>query len=152
MNGAAQTGLPAAGAVEETDVRGVQIYRLPLFCDHRGKLAVGEFGAFLPFAPLRYFLTYQVPGTTVRGEHAHRECAQFLTCVRGACTVSVDDGRNRREFRLNDPRFGVLVPPGIWAAEYDHTEDSVLVVFASHHYDPEDYVRDYNKFKAEAQS
>lgn len=150
MNGAGE-GLPLASAtVEETGVHGVQLYRLPVFHDHRGKLTVGEFGDFLPFLPLRYFVTYQVPGANVRGEHAHRECVQFLTCVRGACTVSVDDGKNRREFRLDDPRLGVLVPPGIWAAEFDHTGDSVLVVFASHHYDPGDYMRDYDVFKAGA--
>ena len=133
-------------AVEPTTVEGVQLYRLPLYEDHRGKLTVGEFGTCLPFVPLRYFITYQVPGSDVRGEHAHRECAQFLTCVKGACTVMVDDGLHRAQFRLDDPRLGVLVPPMVWAAEYDHTDDSVLVVFASHHYDPQDYVRDYPEF------
>ena len=72
MNGAGQSGLPATAEVKETDVRGVRIYRLPLFHDHRGNLTVGEFGDFLPFVPLRYFITYQVPGANVRGEHAHR--------------------------------------------------------------------------------
>ena len=152
MSGGAGLGLPPTAAVEEGVVRGVRLYRLPLFHDHRGNLAVGEFGAFLPFVPQRYFITYQVPGRNVRGEHAHRECAQFLTCVSGACTLSVDDGTHRQEFRLDDPRHGVLVPPGVWAAEYDHTADSVLVVFASHHYDSGDYVRDYAAFKAEAAS
>jgi len=135
-------------SITSTAVRGVKLYRLPLYEDHRGKLTVGEFGTTLPFVPLRYFITYQVPGSDVRGEHAHRACAQFLTCVKGACTVLVDDGVNRAEFRLDDPRSGVLVPPMVWAAEFDHTEDSVLVVFASHHYDPQDYVRDYEEFVA----
>lgn len=148
MNGSPEPALPPTAAVEETGVRGVRLYRLPLFHDHRGNLTVGEFGDFLPFVPLRYFITYQVPGRNVRGEHAHRECTQVLTCVRGACTLMVDDGKNRREIRLDNPRLGVLVPPGVWAAEYEHTDDSVLVVFASHHYDPADYVRDYTVFKA----
>jgi len=137
-------------AVEPTPVEGVQLYRLPLYEDHRGRLTVGEFGTCLPFLPLRYFITYQVPGSDVRGEHAHRECAQFLTCVKGACTVMVDDGLHRAEYRLDNPRLGVLVPPMVWAAEYDHTEDSVLVVFASHHYDPGDYLRDYPEFVRQA--
>lgn len=134
------------GSVEECDVKGVKLYRLPLFQDHRGNLTVGEFGDFLPFKPERYFITYQVPGRNVRGEHAHHVCAQLLTCVRGACTLSVDDGVNRREFVLDSPRVGVLVPPMVWAAEFDHTPDSVLVVFASHSYDPGDYVRDHAEF------
>jgi UDP-2-acetamido-3-amino-2,3-dideoxy-glucuronate N-acetyltransferase len=134
-------------SVQAGAVRGVKLYQLPMFSDHRGSLAVGEFGAFLPFVPQRYFITYQVPGAHVRGEHAHRECAQLLTCVRGGCTVLVDDGVRRETFRLEDPRWGLLVPPMVWAAEYDHTEDSVLVVFASHAYDGEDYVRDYAAFQ-----
>ena len=136
-----------AASVQETAVRGVKLYQLPLFQDHRGSLTVGEFGAFLPFVPQRYFITYQVPGAHVRGEHAHRECTQWLTCVRGGCTVVVDDGVRRETFRLDNPRCGLLVPPMVWAAEYDHTEDSVLVVFASHHYDGGDYVRDYAEFQ-----
>ncbi len=150
MSEVPESVLPPAASVSGCTVRGVQVYRLPLFHDHRGNLAVGEFGDFLPFVPLRYFITYQVPGRHVRGEHSHRKCAQFLTCVRGACTLTVDDGIRREEFRLDDPRLGVLVPPGVWAAEHDHTEDSVLVVFASHHYDPHDYVRDYAVFQTEA--
>lgn len=146
----APTSAPLPPAVESCHVPGVQRYRLPMYEDHRGKLTVGEFGTVLPFKPLRYFITYQVPGANVRGEHAHRECAQFLTCVRGACTLVVDDGKCREEFRLDDPCVGVLVPPMVWAAEFDHTEDSVLVVFASHHYDPNDYLRDYEAFAAAA--
>lgn len=152
MNTANDESLANAAEVRPSSVRGVKLYRLPLFQDHRGNLTVGEFGGFLPFVPQRYFITYQVPGRNVRGEHAHRECAQFLTCVRGACTVSVDDGTTRQEFRLDDPRIGVLVPPMVWAAEFDHTEDSVLVVFASHSYDPQDYVRDYAEFTREVNS
>lgn len=137
----------AAGpSVQESRVAGVRLYRLPLFQDHRGNLTVGEFGSFLPFVPLRYFITYDVPGQHVRGEHAHRTCAQFLTCVSGSCRVLVDDGVQQEEFILADPRTGLLIPPMVWAAEYGHTCDSSLLVFASHHYDPEDYIRDYAAF------
>jgi UDP-2-acetamido-3-amino-2,3-dideoxy-glucuronate N-acetyltransferase len=132
--------------VVATAVCGVRLYRLPLHKDHRGKLTVGEFGSFLPFVPLRYFLTYEVPGQHVRGEHAHLECVQFLTCVRGSCQVLVDDGFQREEFLLDDPRIGLLIPPMVWAAEFGHTPESSLMVFASHHYDPEDYIRDYAQF------
>ena len=136
----------ASSSVGPCRVAGVQLYRLPLFEDHRGNLAVGEFGDFLPFVPLRFFITYDVPGRHVRGEHAHRTCSQFLICVSGSCQVLVDDGIHREEFILSDPRAGLLIPPMVWAAEYDHTPDSSLVVFASHHYDPADYIRDYAEF------
>lgn len=58
----------------------------------------------------------------------------------------VDDGVNREEFPLNRPNFGVYIPPMIWATEYKHSADSVLLVLASDHYDPDDYIRDYDSF------
>ena len=35
-----------------------------------------------------------------RGTHAHRECEQFLVCLRGSVTALVDDGRTQREVLL----------------------------------------------------
>jgi UDP-2-acetamido-3-amino-2,3-dideoxy-glucuronate N-acetyltransferase len=143
---AAESTAPHGILVRESNVAGVRLYRQPMFEDHRGKLTVGEFGIVPPFLPLRYFLTYEVPGQHVRGEHAHRSCAQYLTCVHGSCRVSVDDGCQREEFVLDDPRTGLLIPPMVWAAEFGHSPASALIVFASHHYDPDDYIRDYEAF------
>ena len=132
--------------VIHSKVKGVRAYQLPFITDPRGNLTVGEFGPHLPFAPKRYFATFDVPNATVRGEHAHRECEQFLLCLHGSCAVMVDDGEHREEFLLDRPTFGIYVPPMIWAAEYKHSADSTLLVFASHHYDPADYIRDYAEF------
>jgi UDP-2-acetamido-3-amino-2,3-dideoxy-glucuronate N-acetyltransferase len=134
--------------IRESAVSGVKLYRLPLFQDHRGNLTVAELGTVLPFVPMRYFITYAVPGQNIRGEHAHRECFQFLTCVHGSCRVRVDDGSRSDEFLLDDPTLGVLVPPMTWAAEFGHSAESVLLVLASHRYDPGDYLRDYPTFVA----
>ena len=129
-------------------VRGVRLIEMRCIEDQcRGHLSVGEFGFDLPFLPLRYFLTYAIPSAQTRGEHAHRHCEQFLLCVRGSCTVAVDDGLTRAEFRLDRPTLGIYVPPMVWALEYKHSADSTLMVFASHHYDPDDYIRDYAEFR-----
>lgn len=135
--------------VVESKVRGVLLYTMPFISDPRGNLTVGEFGPHLPFMPKRYFMTFQVPSAKVRGEHAHRECAQFLMCVHGSCAVMVDDGVNREEYLLDKPTVGVLVPPMTWAVEYKHSADSALMVFASQHYDPGDYIRSYEEFLRE---
>lgn len=144
MNPAPQSLEPVQ--IRESSVSGVELYRLPLFKDHRGNLTVAELGTVLPFVPLRYFITYAVPGQNIRGEHAHRECSQFLTCVNGSCRVRVDNGTDSDEFLLDDPTLGVLVPPMVWAAEFEHSAESVLLVLASHRYDPDDYLRDYPTF------
>jgi hypothetical protein len=61
-------------------------------------------------------------------------------------SVMVDDGRNREEFLLDRPDFGLHVPPRIWRVHYKYSPDAVLLVFASHHYDADDYVRDYEEY------
>ena len=133
-------------------VKGVRVLQLPFVSDPRGNLTVGEFERSLPFLPKRYFVTFDIPNASIRGEHAHRECEQFLVCVRGSCAVVVDDGLQREEYILDRPNFGVYVPPMVWATEYKHSTDSTLLVFASHYYDPADYIRDYADFLAEARS
>src|SRR5690606_25943523 len=82
----------------------------------------------------------------IRGEHAHRECAQFLTCVAGSCRVVADDGVHREEFVLNSPTRGLHLPPLTWATQYKYSPDGVLLVLASHHYAADDYIRDYDEF------
>jgi hypothetical protein len=36
-----------------------------------------------------------------------------------------------------------------WAVQYKYTPDAVLLVLASHAYDPDDYIRTYSDFLAE---
>ena len=35
----------------------------------------------------------------------------------------------------------------IWGTQYDYSADGALLVFASEHYDPDDYIRDYGAFR-----
>ena len=109
-------------------------------------MTVGEFDTSIPFAVKRYFLVFDVPSVETRGEHAHRECHQFLICVRGSCAVVADDGINRQEFLLDHPDVGIHLSPMVWGIQYKYTHDAVLLVFASHHYDASDYIRSYSEF------
>jgi len=136
----------ADGEVTATSVGGVTLRRLLLVADLRGSLTAGEFLAQIPFAPKRYFIVFDVPGKDVRGEHAHRTCHQFLVCARGSLSVVVDDGTTSEEVVLDEPNLGLYVPPLIWAVQYKYSADALLLVFASDHYDPDDYIRDYDDF------
>jgi UDP-2-acetamido-3-amino-2,3-dideoxy-glucuronate N-acetyltransferase len=134
-------------------VRGAHLQRFPGFADLRGSLTAGEVSdEEMPFAPQRWFLVYDVPGREVRGEHAHRICDQFLICVHGSVQVAVDDGERRAEVSLDDPTLGIYIPAGIWASQYRYDGDAVLLVLASHPYDPDDYIRDYGTFLEEVSS
>jgi dTDP-4-dehydrorhamnose 3,5-epimerase-like enzyme len=151
MAGDVGSGEPARSVVT-TSVRGVTLHRLTLAEDSRGRLAAGEFGRDIPFLPKRYFMVFDVPGAQVRGEHAHRRCAQFLVCVRGSVSVVVDDGLASEQIELGEPSQGLLIPPMIWAAQREYSGDAILLVFASEHYDADEYIRDYEEFKTTAKN
>jgi UDP-2-acetamido-3-amino-2,3-dideoxy-glucuronate N-acetyltransferase len=141
-----------AAPVRELAVPGVKLYTLKVVRDLRGSLSVGEFERDIPFTPKRYFLVFDVPSKYVRGEHAHRQCHQFLICVKGSCAVMVDDGNRRDEVLLNQPNLGLHLRPMVWGVQYKYSPDAVLLVFASHYYDSADYIRNYDEFVAEVRS
>ncbi len=122
------------------------LIRLPEVTDLRGKLSFAEIGQFLPFAPERYFLVYDVPSEEVRGEHAHRDCHQFLICVRGSVTVITDNGHHKDQIEINRPSIGLHIPPLVWGIQFKYSSDAVLMVLASQKYDPSDYIRNYDEF------
>jgi UDP-2-acetamido-3-amino-2,3-dideoxy-glucuronate N-acetyltransferase len=137
----------------ELAVPGVHLMRFAEFADLRGRLTVGELpDEGIPFTPKRWFMVYDVPSREVRGEHAHRVCHQFLICVSGRVSVAVDDGRHRGEVLLDAPTLGIYVPPLVWASQFRYDADAVLLVLASHAYDPDDYIREYDSFLAEVAS
>ena len=131
---------------QKTSVAGVTLHRLNSVIDIRGSLTVGEFDHQIPFIAKRYFLVFDVPSKETRGEHAHHQCHQFLICVKGSCSVVADDGNNRQEFALESPDVGIYLPPLIWGIQYKYSQDTVLLVFASHYYDGSDYIRNYADF------
>ena len=134
---------PAEPGSQPIGVGDVRLHRLPRVADMRGSLSVGEFGRTVPFDAKRYFVVFDVPSREVRGEHAHRESHQFLVCVRGSVAAIVDDGVHRAELLLDRPELALHIPPMIWGTQYRYTDDAVLLVFASHYYDPDEYIRDY---------
>ncbi len=52
----------------------------------------------------------------------------------------------RQEIRLDNPGVGLLIPPMVWGIQYRFSADAVLAVFASHAYESNEYVRDYDEF------
>ena len=139
---------PAASARSSDDdlPGGARIIPVQTASDLRGSLAAVELASGLPFVPQRFFAVFGVPSKEVRGEHAHRECAQVLVCLQGSVHSIVDDGTRRREVRLNSPEVGLYMPPMTWGTQYRYSDDAVLAVFASHAYDAEDYIREYEQF------
>lgn len=128
------------------DVGRSALWPLPNFDDMRGTLTVSEYEKDLPFKPERSFLVYNVPNNKIRGEHAHKQCDQFLIAVHGTLSILLDDGKARREVQLQSPDQGVYMPAGIWGTQYKFSSDAVLLVFASRPYENDDYLRTYADF------
>jgi len=135
-----------AGEFPHVRVPGVEMCQIRSAVDLRGSLVAADFSTDLPFVPRRAFTVFDVPTKDVRGEHAHRECEQFLLCLTGSVSCVVDNGTARQEFRLNQPDVGLYVPAMVWGSQYNYSSDAVLLVFASHEYDASDYIRDYDEF------
>ena len=79
-----------------------------------------------------------VPAGGRRGGHAHRRLEQILIAVAGSFAVVLDDGAARRRVRLDDPRVGLHIPPGVWRELDSFTDGAVCVVLASMPYDAAD--------------
>ena len=117
------------------------------FGDERGKLYVIEGdGIDIPFDVKRVFYMYDSDDTVVRGQHANRETEFVLINVSGKSKVRVDNGLESRVIDLDRPGIGLYLPPMLWKDMYEFSEDSVLLVLASTHYDGKEYIRDYDEY------
>lgn len=140
----------------EKKMRLEEQYRLIEFKDlgdERGNLVVieGE-GMDIPFDIKRVFYIYGSDSTVVRGQHANRETEFLLVNVSGTSKVRVDNGRESKVIELNRPRMGLYLTSMLWKDMYDFSEDSVLLVLASRHYDAKEYIRDYDAYLTEIKS
>jgi UDP-2-acetamido-3-amino-2,3-dideoxy-glucuronate N-acetyltransferase len=133
-------------------VGGAMLYRLPRITDYRGDLSFAELNQSLPFPVSRYFLVFGVPSREIRGEHAHRSLHQYLVAVHGSCAVRLSDGDRSEEIALDRPECALHVPPMVWTTQYKYSPDAVLLVLASDVYREEDYIRDFEEYRAEVKA
>jgi dTDP-4-dehydrorhamnose 3,5-epimerase-like enzyme len=110
-----------------------------------GELTVIEGLKEVPYDIRRVFFV-RGNGGAIRGMHAHRECSQFLICLMGCIKIICDDSFTQREFELENPATGLLIPPGIWSTQIYDMSSSVLAVLCDKEYDAGDYIREYDQF------
>ncbi|MBR2274513.1 MAG: FdtA/QdtA family cupin domain-containing protein [Lachnospiraceae bacterium] len=119
------------------------------FGDERGNLVVAECGGIdVPFEVRRVFYIYGSDSTIIRGRHANRKTSFVLINVAGSSKVKIDNGTETDIVELNRPRMGLYLPPMLWKDMYDFSPDSVLLVLASEHYNENEYIRNYDEYKA----
>lgn len=123
----------------------IQLLELPTFGDGRGDLVSIEASQHIPFEIKRVYCLFNL-GEHARGMHAHRELQQLAFCVHGSCRFVLDDGISREDVVLSGPSKGLLIGNLIWREMHDFTDDCVIMVLASEHYNEDDYIRDYATF------
>lgn len=125
----------------------VRMLEFPQKGDERGHLVIVEGNQDIPFEIKRIFYIYGSDASVVRGQHANLRSEFVLINVAGKSKVKVKDGLgNEVIFSLNRPHTGIYLPKMVWKDMYDFSKDSVLLVLSSEHYDPEEYIRDYDEF------
>ena len=114
------------------------------FSDDRGDLRPLDFDR-LPFLPKRLCIVSNVPKGETRGCHAHFKTSQFLICLKGEVEAILDDGTTKSSITLT-PAEGVYVPELVWDSQIFKTDNDILLVLASTHYDKSDYIDCYSTF------
>jgi dTDP-4-dehydrorhamnose 3,5-epimerase-like enzyme len=104
--------------------------------DSRGLLLPFDFDS-LPFTPRRVFSISNVPQGEIRGRHAHKQGEQMLVCAQGQISVLMRHREESASLLLEPGSPALLLGPGVWAQQTYLSAGSVLLVLASHPFDPD---------------
>jgi len=118
----------------------------PTLGDERGSLVALETEKYVPFLIKRVYYIFGTKAGVSRGFHAHKKLQQVAICITGSCRIILDDGQQRSQALLNSPNKGLVIGDLVWREMHDFSEDCVLLVLASEHYDESDYIRNYDDF------
>lgn len=115
-----------------------QLIQLNSFHSEKGDLTVIE--NLLPGSIKRAYYIQSVPTGILRGGHRHHKTWQVLVCIKGSCSVYVDDNIQKQNFILDTPDKGLLLEPQDWHTMQDFSSDAILLVLANEPYDVTDYI------------
>ncbi|MEA4852207.1 MAG: FdtA/QdtA family cupin domain-containing protein [Paludibacter sp.] len=124
-----------------------QIIQLPKIVDSRGNLSFIEADQHIPFAILRSYWIYDVPGGETRGGHAYINNQEFIVALSGSFDVVLNDGNTEKNFTLNRSYYGLYVPKMMWRQMKNFSTNSLALVLASTDFDINDYIYDFDEFK-----
>jgi dTDP-4-dehydrorhamnose 3,5-epimerase-like enzyme len=119
---------------------------LPKIHNRAGNLTALNNLTDIPFTVRRIYYTFDIPGGSVRGGHAHKDLRQLIVAASGSFDVILDDGKSKKTISLNRPYNGLLIVPGIWRELVNFSSGAICLVLASQKYDKSDYIREYQEF------
>ena len=116
------------------------LIELETFVDERGSLSViDDAQSVLPFKIKRVFYIYNIDESQ-RGGHRHHKTIQAAICINGSCTVSCDNGKEKKVFKLDSANKCLIIDSEDWHIMENFLKGSILLVFASEKYDYKDYI------------
>ena len=121
---------------------------LPKVADPRGNLSFIQNNDQIPFDIKRTYWIYDVPGGMYRDGHAFRTQHEFIVALSGSFDVVLHDGVEEKRIHLSRSYYGIYVPPMTWRSIDNFSTNSVALVLSSTLYDANDYIRDFEEFKA----
>jgi dTDP-4-dehydrorhamnose 3,5-epimerase-like enzyme len=124
----------------------IDIIKFQSLGDKRGNLIALEQNKEIPFDIKRIYYVFYTEKGVSRGFHAHKALRQVAVCVAGSCRFILDDGLKKEQVVLDKPNVGLVIDKGVWHEMHDFSDDCVLMVIASDHYNEDDYIRDYDAF------
>lgn len=128
----------------------VGMFKFKQYTDKYGSLVPVEMSQDIPFSVKRIYYIYNVPGQIRRGFHSHKQLHQILICVSGSVKILVKTPQEEQVVMLDEPSQGLYIGPLVWREMYDFSDNAVLLVLASEHYDEDDYIRNYDMYLQKA--
>lgn len=111
-----------------------------------GNITVVENNKNISFEVKRVYYLYDIPGGESRGGHAHYQLEQYIVAASGSFEVVLDDGTTKKKVMLNHPSKALHVVPGMWRELTNFSSGAICLVLASHLFEKEDYIRNYEEF------
>ena len=124
----------------------IKLIEFPALGDDRGSLVSLESNKSIPFDIKRVYYIFGTQQGVARGFHAHKQLKQVAVCVTGKCRMVLDSGETKTDIWLDSATKGILIEDMTWREMHDFSDDCVLLVLASEHYDEADYIRNYDRF------
>ena len=120
--------------------------KFKIYKNNTGFLVPISFKKDIPFKPKRVFVIHGKKNS-IRGEHAHYKCFQFLIPLYGSMNVEYENkkGKFKTYLSLKKTNF-LLLNPKTWCKIKFNTNKSKLLVFCNREYEFSDYIEKYSDF------
>ena len=121
--------------------------KFKIYKNNTGLLIPFSFSKDTPFKPKRIFIIYGKKNS-IRGDHAHLKCSQFLVPIFGSMTVYYENKKGKfSKFLSFAKKDYLLIKPNTWCKIKFNTSNSKLMVFCDREYEFKDYIEEYSHFK-----